>query len=91
MAKKKVKKASKKKAVKKKVSKKKPMAKPPKKAHLHRSSKNKIIAGVCGGLGEYYGVDPTIIRLIWVLATLLTGLGLGLLAYIIAWIVMPKD
>ena len=57
---------------------------------LYRSDKNKVIAGVCGGLGEFMGVDPVIIRLLFVLATLLTfGFG-GILFYLFAWIIMPK-
>lgn len=56
--------------------------------HLYRSRSNKVIAGVCGGFAEYFGVDPTIVRLIWVLVTLTYGL--GLIAYIIAAIVIPE-
>lgn len=55
---------------------------------LLRSKRNRIIAGVCGGFGEYFNVDPTIVRLLWVLFTLLGGS--GILAYIIAWIVIPE-
>lgn len=54
---------------------------------LYRSQTNKKLAGVCGGLAEYLNIDPTIVRLIWVLATLFVGC--GILAYIIALIVMP--
>ena len=57
---------------------------------LYRSRKNKIIAGVCGGMGEYFNVDPTIIRLVWLLFALL-GMGLGIIAYIIAVIVIPLE
>lgn len=56
--------------------------------HLYRSRSNKVIAGVCGGFAEYFGVDPTIVRLIWVLVTLTYGL--GLIAYIIAAIIIPE-
>jgi phage shock protein PspC (stress-responsive transcriptional regulator) len=56
---------------------------------LLRSKKNKMIAGVCGGIGEYFGVDPTVIRLLWVLFTLFSA-GAGILAYIIAWIIIPE-
>jgi phage shock protein C len=55
---------------------------------LYRSNKNRVIAGVCGGIGEYFNVDPTLIRLLWVLF-IFAG-GSGILAYIIAWIVIPK-
>lgn len=57
---------------------------------LYRSRKNKVFAGVCGGIGEYSKVDPVIIRLIWVVVTLLTGIFLGILAYLIAWLVIPE-
>jgi phage shock protein C len=56
---------------------------------LMRSKTYRKIAGICGGFGEYFNVDPTIIRLIW-LALLLVG-GTGLLLYIICWIAMPLD
>ncbi|HET8923345.1 MAG TPA: PspC domain-containing protein [Candidatus Acidoferrum sp.] len=52
-----------------------------------RSSSNKIIAGVCAGLADYFDLDPTVIRIIWVLAFFCAGT--GLLAYIILWIVLP--
>ena len=54
---------------------------------LYRSKDNKVIGGVCGGIAEYFKIDPVIIRLIWVLLVL--GYGFGLLAYIIAWIIIP--
>ncbi len=57
---------------------------------LFRSRKNRMIAGVCAGLGNYLGVDPTVIRLLWVAATLITR-GAGILAYIIAWIIVPEE
>ena len=56
---------------------------------LYRSNTNKKLAGVCGGVGEYFGIDPTIVRLIWVLVTLFVGF--GILAYIIALLVMPNQ
>jgi phage shock protein C len=54
---------------------------------LMRSSIDKKIAGVCGGLGAYFDVDPMIIRLCWLLAVFLGGT--GLLAYVVLWIVLP--
>lgn len=57
---------------------------------LYRSEKNKVIAGVCGGIGEYFDVDPVWIRLAWVLLTLLTAFFGGILAYLIAWLIIPK-
>ena len=56
---------------------------------IYRSKKNKIIAGVCGGLGEFFNIDPTLIRLLWAVATLIS-LGLGLIGYIAAWIIIPE-
>ncbi len=59
------------------------------KKKLYRSGKDKILAGVCGGIAEYLDTDSTLVRLVWVLLSL--GGGLGLLLYIILWIVMPKN
>jgi len=56
---------------------------------LYRSGKDKILGGVCGGIAEYFKVDPVIIRLLWVLFGL--GWGSGILAYIIAWIIIPRN
>lgn len=56
---------------------------------LYRSMMNKKICGVCGGIGEYFDIDPTVIRLAWVLFALLGGS--GLLAYIICAIVIPQN
>ncbi len=55
---------------------------------LMRSRTEVIIAGVCGGLAEYFAIDPVIVRLIFVLVTLTSGI--GLLVYPILWMVMPK-
>jgi len=57
---------------------------------LYRLTSNKRIGGVCSGLAQYFEVDATLVRLLVVAATLCSG-GLGLLAYIAAWIVMPRD
>ena len=56
---------------------------------LYRSDENKMLAGVCGGIAEYFGVDPTLIRLAWVVFSLLGGS--GLLAYILPAIIIPRD
>ncbi|NLJ74969.1 MAG: PspC domain-containing protein [Firmicutes bacterium] len=55
---------------------------------LYLSSTNKKLAGVCGGIAEYFNIDPTIVRLIWLIAVF--AYGTGLLAYIICWAVIPK-
>ena len=56
---------------------------------LYRSKKDSIIAGVCGGIAEYFGIDPTLIRLLTLLIVFLGGAG-GI-AYIIAWIIIPQN
>ena len=56
---------------------------------LFRSIDNRMICGVCGGVGNYFNVDPTLIRLVWVLASILGGS--GLLVYIIAAIIIPEE
>ena len=55
---------------------------------LYRSVTDKMLAGVCGGLAEYFAIDPVIVRLIFVLAVIFGGS--GILAYIILWIIIPK-
>ncbi len=57
---------------------------------LYRSNSDKMIAGVCGGLGQYFGVDPTLFRLIFALLVVF-GVGSGILLYIILAIVMPLE
>ena len=56
---------------------------------LRRSKTDKMIAGICGGLGKYFGLDSTILRLVFVL--LLIFAGTGLLAYLIMWLVIPYE
>ena len=56
---------------------------------LYKIEEGKKLDGVCGGIAEYAGVDPTLIRLGWAVVTLFTA-GTGLLAYIICAIIMPK-
>ena len=55
---------------------------------IYKSSSNRMISGVCGGIGEYFNVDPTIIRLAWALLGLT---GAGLIAYILAAIIIPEQ
>lgn len=57
---------------------------------LRRSLQNRTICGVCGGIGEYLNIDPTVVRLIWVLISL-ASCGTGVVAYLIAAIVMPES
>ncbi len=56
---------------------------------LTRSTSNRKLAGVCGGLAEYFGLDASIIRIIWILAVVCGGV--GILAYLIMWLVMPQQ
>lgn len=53
-------------------------------------SNNKQISGVCGGIAEYFEVDPTLVRLGWIAMSIFTGLFPGVIAYIIAAVVIPK-
>lgn len=55
---------------------------------LSRSSSERMVAGICGGLAEYFNIDPVIVRLIFVLVTLTSGL--GLLIYLLLWMIMPR-
>lgn len=57
---------------------------------LYRSRTNRWVAGVAGGLGEYFGIDPTLIRLLWIVLLLPGGVP-GLLPYIICWAVIPQE
>ncbi len=55
---------------------------------LRRSKKERILAGVCGGVAEYFSIDPVLVRLLWAAFALLEGA--GILLYIVAWIIMPE-
>jgi phage shock protein C len=57
---------------------------------LYRSGKNRMLGGVCAGLAEHFNVDPSVMRIIWVLL-LVVSFGTALLAYIILWIIIPRD
>ena len=56
---------------------------------LTRSRKDKMLGGVCGGMAEYFDVDPTLVRVAWVLVTLIS-MGFGVLGYLAAWILIPE-
>src|SRR5438105_15041677 len=69
-----------------------PMAphEPPQHRRLMRSSRERIWAGVAGGIGEYFDVDAWLVRLVWIALTFVShGLAIGV--YILAWIVLPRD
>lgn len=57
---------------------------------LYASSTDRKISGVCGGIGEYFSLDSTLVRLAWVVLTIVTGIIPGVIGYIIAVIVMPS-
>ena len=57
---------------------------------LKRSSNDRIIAGVCGGVGEYFNIDPVVVRIVWVLLSFMPG-GPGFLAYLICALIIPED
>ncbi len=48
-----------------------------------------MIAGVCEGIGEFLEIDPTVVRVIWAFVTILS-MGVGIIAYILAWIIIPE-
>lgn len=56
---------------------------------LQRSTSNKMIAGVCAGIANYFNLDPTIIRILYVLMVFFAGF--GILLYLILWLVIPSD
>lgn len=56
---------------------------------LARSESNKVLGGVCGGLGQYLGVDPILVRLFFIL--LVVAEGAGLLIYLLLWLIMPRE
>lgn len=57
---------------------------------LYRSTRHKMIAGVCGGIAEWLGWDPTITRLLYVVVSVLSAAFPGLIVYILLWILMPQ-
>jgi phage shock protein PspC (stress-responsive transcriptional regulator) len=59
---------------------------------LTRSTTDRKIAGVCGGLAEYFNVDATLVRVIWAILTIIPGcIVLGAVAYLVAWFIMPDS
>ena len=56
---------------------------------IYKIEKGKKLCGVCGGIAEYFGIDPTVVRLLWALFSLMGGC--GILAYIIAAIIIPRN
>ena len=58
---------------------------------LRRSRRNRMIAGVVGGLADYFGLDPTVARIIYVLISVFSAAFPGILVYIILWILIPQE
>lgn len=58
---------------------------------LYRSDCDKKIAGVCGGIGALFNIDPVIVRLLFILIALITGIFPMIITYIIAWIIIPTE
>ena len=63
---------------------------PPPYRELRRSTRNRMFAGVCGGLGEFFGIDPTVIRLLFVFGVIF-GWGVMILVYLVLFVVVPED
>jgi phage shock protein C len=57
---------------------------------LFRSKESRMIAGLCGGLGKYWNTDPTLIRLIFVVILIITGIIPALIGYLVGWIIVPE-
>ena len=57
---------------------------------LYRSKENKVLAGVIGGIGEYFDIDPVVLRIIWILLVVFTAFAPGIIAYFFAVLIMPK-
>ena len=58
---------------------------------LRRSNKERMIAGVCGGIAEYFNLDPTIVRIVYVLVSILSVAFPGILVYLVMWIIVPRS
>ncbi len=57
---------------------------------LQRSAKNVVLGGVCGGIAEWLGWDPVMVRILYILVSILSAAFPGILIYVILWIVMPQ-
>ncbi|TAL72149.1 MAG: PspC domain-containing protein [Rhodanobacter sp.] len=56
---------------------------------LTRSTHDRMLAGVCGGVADFLGWDPSVVRIVWIVLTMLGGS--GVLLYLILWLVMPQE
>ena len=57
---------------------------------LFKSTKNVMVCGVCGGIAEFFGIDPSLVRILWVLLTI-PSVGISIVAYIACALILPKD
>ncbi|TAL47332.1 PspC domain-containing protein [archaeon] len=55
---------------------------------LYRSQKDRIIAGVCGGIAEYFNISPWVVRVVWIIVVI-SSFGVGVVAYLLAWALIP--
>jgi len=58
---------------------------------LARSTTDRWVAGICSGIGDYLEIDPNVIRVVWVVITVLTGFLPGIIIYILLWILLPEQ
>ncbi len=58
---------------------------------LYRSVSKKMVAGTCAGVGDYFNIDETVVRLIFAILTVVTGVFPGLFIYMLAWIIIPEE
>ena len=58
---------------------------------LHRSRRHRMIGGVCGGLADWLGWDPTLVRILYVLVSVLSAAFPGIIVYVILWVLMPES
>lgn len=63
----------------------------PRNTRLSRSTGNKVLSGVCGGLANYFGLDPTLVRIVYALVCFFTAIAPGIIVYIILTVIIPKD
>jgi len=58
---------------------------------LYRSKKNRMIAGICGGIGEYFDIDPTLVRVLYIIVSVFSIAFPGILVYLILWVIIPHS
>jgi len=58
---------------------------------LFRSRKDRLLGGICAGIGQYLDIDPTVVRVVYALLTLMTGIVPGVVFYFILWVIIPEE